>query len=92
MGNEFKVKGKELLQKIEELIHQGNIRRIIIKDNDGKPYLEIPLNIGVVGAAFAPVLAAIGAISALVANFTIEIVKKDDDIKDAEIIDEEDNK
>lgn len=89
MGYEFKVKGKELLNKIEELIREGNVRRIIIKDTEGKPYIEIPLTVGVVGAAVAPILAAVGALAAMVANFTIEIVKKDDDIEDAEIINEE---
>lgn len=91
MSYEFKVKGKELLKKIEELIREGNIRRIIIKDTGGKPYIEIPLTVGVVGAAVAPVLAAVGALAAMVANFTIEIVKKEDDIEEAEIIEEESN-
>ncbi|MBZ0179315.1 MAG: DUF4342 domain-containing protein [Melioribacteraceae bacterium] len=81
---EFKVKGKELLKKIEELIHEGNIRRIIIKDADGNPYIEIPLTIGIVGTLAAPVMAAIGALAGLVANFTIEVIKKDDRVKDAE--------
>ena len=92
MGYEFKVKGKELLDKIEELIREGNVRRIIIKDTTGKPYIEIPLTVGVVGAAIAPVLAAVGALAAMVANFTIEIVKKEDDIEDAEIVEEEEKK
>lgn len=76
--NEFKVKGEELLAKIRELIHQGNVTRIIIKDDDGKIYLEIPVNVGLVGALLAPVLAAIGALAALVANFTIEVVRKEE--------------
>lgn len=75
--NEFKVKGEELLQKIKQLIHEGNVSRIIIKDDKGQTYLEIPVTIGVVGAIFAPVLAAIGALAALVANFTIEVVRKE---------------
>lgn len=77
MENEFKVKGEELLAKIKQLIHDGNISRIIIKDDDGKVYLEIPVTIGVIGAVFAPVLAAVGALAALAANFTIEVVRKD---------------
>lgn len=76
--NEFKVKGEELLAKIRELIHQGNVTRIIIKNEDGKIYLEIPVNVGIVGALLAPVLAAIGALAALVANFTIEVVRKEE--------------
>ena len=84
MGKEFKVSGKELLDKIEELIKEGNIRRIIIKDAEGKPYIEIPLTIGVIGVIAAPVVAAIGALAGVVARFTIEIVKMDDGKVDAE--------
>ena len=54
MMNEFKVKGKELLEKVEELIKEGNARRIIIKDEKGRTYLEIPVTIGILGALFAP--------------------------------------
>lgn len=75
--NEFKVKGEELLKKIKELIHEGNVSRIIIKDDSGRTYLEIPVTIGVVGAIFAPVLAAVGALAALVANFTVEVIRKE---------------
>jgi phage-related minor tail protein len=76
-SNEFKVKGEELLAKIKELLHQGNISRIIVKNEEGKVYLEIPVTVGVVGALVLPVLAAIGALAALAANFTIEVVKSD---------------
>ncbi len=72
---EFKVAGGEIINKIKDLIHQGNVRRIILKDEAGKTFLEIPLTIGVVGAVFAPVLAAIGAIAALVSNLTIVVEK-----------------
>jgi hypothetical protein len=88
--SEFKIKGKELLKKIEELIHQGNIRRIIIKDAEGKPYIEIPLTVGILGAAFAPILAAVGALAGMAAKFTVEVIKKDE-TEDAEIIEEEEN-
>jgi len=88
---EFKVKGKELLDKIEELIHEGNVTRIVIKDQEGRPYLEIPVTIGVIGAFFAPVLAAVGALAGMAANFKIEIIRKEpkDDIPEAEIVDED---
>ena len=88
---EFAVKGKELLEKIEELIHQGNITRIIIKNSDGRPYIEIPVTIGVVGAFFAPVLTAVGALAGMAANFKVEIVKREpkDDIPEADIVEEE---
>ncbi len=72
---EFKVSGGEILNKIKELIHEGNIRRIILKDESGKTFLEIPLTVGLVGAAFAPVLAAIGALAALVSKMTIVVEK-----------------
>ena len=72
---EFKLAGGEILTKIKELIHQGNIRRIILKDEQGKSFLEIPLTVGIVGAAFVPVLAAIGTIAALVSNLTIIVEK-----------------
>jgi hypothetical protein len=76
--NEFKVRGEELIKKIRELIHEGSIRRIIIKDDQGKPYLEIPLTLGVVGVVLAPVWAAIGALAAMASNFKIEIVKREE--------------
>jgi hypothetical protein len=72
---EFKLSGGEILTKIKELIHQGNIRRIILKDEQGKTFMEIPLTVGIVGAAFMPVLAAIGTIAALVSNLTIVVEK-----------------
>jgi Domain of unknown function (DUF4342) len=68
---EFRVTGGEILTKIKEIIHEGNVRRIILKDEHGKIFLEIPLTVGVVGALIAPVLAAVGAIAALVSNLTI---------------------
>ncbi len=74
---EVKVKGEDLLKKVKELIHEGNIRRIIIKNESGETYIEIPLTLGVVGMVVAPVLAAVGAIAALASNFTIEVVKKE---------------
>ena len=76
--NEFKVKGEELLKKIKEIIHEGNVRKIIIKNEEGKTYLEIPVTIGIVGALIAPVLAAVGAIAALATNFKIEVIKRED--------------
>ena len=88
--SEFKVKGKELLKKIEELIHQGNVRRIIIKDADGKPYIEIPLTVGILGAACAPILAAVGALAGMAAKFTIEVIKKDE-TEEAVVLEEEED-
>ena len=75
--SEFKVKGEELLKKVKEIIHEGNVRRIIIKDESGKTYLEIPVTVGVVGALLVPVWAAIGALAAVASNFKIEIINKE---------------
>ena len=78
MKEEFKVKGEDLVRRVRELVHEGNVRRIIIKDDQGKTYFEVPLTIGVVGALLLPVWAAIGAVAALASNFTIEIIKKEE--------------
>lgn len=67
----FKVQGEHLLAKVKELIKEGNVRRIIIKDKEGKTLVEFPLTIGVIGAVLAPMLAAVGAIAALVTECTI---------------------
>jgi len=77
-SEEFKISGNEILNKIKELIHEGNIRRIILKDESGKTFLEIPLTVGLVGAALAPILAAIGAAAALVTKMTIVVEKVDE--------------
>jgi hypothetical protein len=74
---EFKVSGDGLLKKIKELLHEGNIRRIIIKNDEGKTLVELPLTLGIVGAALAPILAAVGAIAALVANCTLVVERRD---------------
>ncbi len=76
-SSEFKVKGEDLLNKVRELINEGNVNRIIIKDNTGKTYLEIPVTLGLIGALIAPILAAVGALAALTADFTIEVIRKD---------------
>jgi len=73
---EFRVSGEEVLKKVKELIKQGNIRRIIIKNEKGDTLMEIPLTFAVVGAVLAPVLAAVGALAALLTNCTIIVEKK----------------
>ena len=72
---EIQTAGEELLAKIKELVHEGNVRRVIIKDEEGKTLIEVPLTLGVVGAVLLPVWAAIGAIAALVADCTIVVEK-----------------
>jgi len=68
---EFKIKGEDLLSKFKQLIAEGNVRRIIIKDKDNKTIIEVPLTIGVVGIVLAPAVAAVGTIAALVSECTI---------------------
>ncbi|HSL31683.1 MAG TPA: DUF4342 domain-containing protein [Anaerolineales bacterium] len=74
---EFRVEGEKLIAKIKELFHEGNIRRVIIKDKDGKTVMEIPVTLGVVGVLLAPQLAAIGAIAALITEATVVVEKTD---------------
>ena len=74
---EYQVSGESLVAKVKELVHEGNIRRIIIKNEEGKTLIEVPLTLGVVGAALLPVWAAIGAIAALVTNCTIVVEKEE---------------
>jgi hypothetical protein len=69
----YKVAGEKLLSKMKELIQEGNVRRITIRNEEEKVLIEIPLTIGVVGAALFPVWAAVGAIAALVTSCSIEV-------------------
>ena len=78
---EFKVRSEEIIEKVKELIHEGNVRRLIIKDEEGKVYLEIPVTIGVIGVFLAPVIAAVGAVAAMVANLKVEVIRTDDEEK-----------
>ncbi len=77
---EFSIDGDKLVAKVKELIHEGNIRRIIVKNEEGMVLIEIPLTVGVVGgvigATLFPVIAALGAIGALVARLKIVIEKQ----------------
>jgi hypothetical protein len=74
---EFQVRGEMLIAKIKELLHEGNIRRVVIKNEEGRTLIDIPLTVGVVGAILAPQLAAIGAIAALVTRGTIVVERVD---------------
>lgn len=76
---EFTVNGDELLGKVKKIINEGNVRRIIIKNKDGKKLVELPLTIGVVGAVLVPVLAAVGTIAALVTECTIVVEREVED-------------
>lgn len=85
-SEEFTVSGDAVVAKIKELLHEGNIRKISIKNEEGKTLIEIPLTFGVIGTVLLPVWAAIGAIAALAARLTISVerVNSDDRNTDAE--------
>jgi hypothetical protein len=70
---EFRVSGEELLKKIREIIEEGNARRIIVRNEEGHTMMEIPLTVAVVGAVLAPILAAVGAMAALLTKCTIVV-------------------
>ena len=72
---EFEVTGDKVVETVKRLVHEGNIRRITIKDSNGVSLIEIPMTLGVVGAVLVPVLAAIGALAALVTRCTIVVEK-----------------
>ena len=75
---EFEVSGEKVVETVKRLVHEGNIRRITIKDSEGKSLIEIPLTLGVVGALLVPVLAAVGALAALVTSCTIVVERTGD--------------
>jgi uncharacterized membrane protein YvbJ len=70
---EFKVSADDLVKTVKQLLHEGNVRRIIVKDEKGKTLLDLPVTIGVVGTIIAPWLAALGVIGALATNCTIVV-------------------
>lgn len=72
----LKIDGEELVAKVRELIHEGNVRRIIIKNAEGTNLLEIPLTLGVVGAVIVPSLATVGAIAAVITDCSITVERQ----------------
>ena len=74
---EVHVLAGDLVDKVRDLIHEGNVQRIVVKDEHGNTFVEIPVAVAAVGAILAPLLAAVGAISALVAKFTIVVVRSE---------------
>jgi hypothetical protein len=73
----FSINGEQLLKKVKELIAEGNVRKVTITDKSGKELMSFPLAVGVVGALFAPVLAAVGALAALVGECTITVEREE---------------
>lgn len=74
---EFKISGERLIEKVKELVKEGNIRKITIKDKNGKEIMTFPLTLGVVGTVLAPILAAVGALAALIGECTISVERED---------------
>jgi hypothetical protein len=72
---EVQVLGRDLVDRVKSLIHEGNVQRIIVKDEHGNTFIEIPVTVAVIGTVIAPVLAAVGAISTLVAKFKVVVVR-----------------
>ncbi len=72
-----RIKGTELLAKVKEIVHRGNVRRIIIKSEEGHTIIEMPLTIGLVSAVLLPMWVAVGAIAAMAADYTIEVEKEE---------------
>jgi hypothetical protein len=73
---QFRVSGDELLAKVRELVHEGNVRRIIIRNDQGHTLVELPLTVGVIGAALLPVLAAVGAIAAIATDCELVVERR----------------
>ena len=78
-AEEHKVRGENLVSKIKEILHEGNVRRISIKNEDGKELIEIPLTLDLVGTLLLPAFAVVGAIAALVTNCSIVVEREDDE-------------
>jgi hypothetical protein len=76
---EFQVNGEEVIARIKALLHEGNIRRIILKNDEGKTLFEIPLTVGVVGVILLPVWAALGAVAAMATKLTIAVERIDNE-------------
>jgi len=74
----FKVQGEKVLNKVKELVKEGNVRKISIHEKDGRELMSFPLSLGVVGAVFAPVLAAVGALAALIGECSITVEREEE--------------
>ena len=74
----FKVQGEKVLNKVKELVKEGNVRKISIHEKDGRELMSFPLSLGVVGAVFAPVLAAVGALAALFGECSITVEREEE--------------
>ena len=75
----YKVAGDKVISTIKELIHEGNVRHVVIKNDEGRILIEFPVSIGVAGAVLLPVWAAVGAVAAIVSQCTIEIERESEE-------------
>ena len=75
---EFRVSSQDVLNKVRQILHEGNVQRIIIKDPQGKTLLDIPVTVGVLGVLIAPTLAAVGAVAALAADLTLIVERRNE--------------
>ncbi len=82
---EFKISGEDIMTKLKKLVSEGNVRKIMVKDKKGKIIAEFPLTVGVVGALLAPILAAVGAIVALVTDCVISVEREIKDKKKPDV-------
>lgn len=76
LKEEFRIKSNELFETLKKIIEEGNVNHIIVRDDMGQKYLDVPVNVGVVGVVLAPFLATIATIAALAKHLTIEIERK----------------
>jgi hypothetical protein len=77
VSEEYKVRGEQLVERARELVRAGNVRRLIVKNEEGQTLIEIPLTMGIVGAMMVPVWVALGSIAALANHYTLEVVTKE---------------
>ena len=82
----FDVKGEHLIGKIKELIHEGNVQRIVINDSDGKPVLDMPVTVGVIGLLVAPSITAIGTLGALASHYSIDVERQASEATEPNVI------
>ena len=76
-SEEYTVSGNNIVDRVRELLHEGNVTRVIVKDEGGKTLLEIPASVGVVGVVLAPWLAALGVVAALVTKCKIVVERRE---------------
>jgi len=77
IAEEFEIRSDELVRKVKEILHEGNVTKLIVEDEEGRTLLEIPATAGVVGALIAPWLAALGAIAAIATKCKIKVEKRE---------------